>query len=666
MLVIILFKFNLVCEVTVNGESVGYIADKESFEAQVNEIINRETGGRIYVKDLNLDSRLWYDGDGQFDTAIIDIHQRDISFVEKCFEGCCRIVKEGGEILLCVSMEAILSEETAAMRDRLKREQMLSEVIQLPSGNILLHIIMSPQESFIMCNAKKLSKKITYSNRIVVDKEAFMKEMELAKRGETLIVRRYEYERLDSNILIPMYYITEGVSVAELTNTISETVLSDECCKEEKVVTINHLSKVFTKSGFSVDGLSALRQDRLRRYYRVNGPAVIIAVSKKDIAVGYTTDTAPFLVPDNLYVMIPKEGIDVRYLAGKLLSKSIKEQVVTLIRSHGLDKFIETKLIPGWTKIVRMGLDSSEGQQQFIHEISMKEFAEQEKEAITQEKRFRHSIRLRKHALIQNVSAFESLFHSLEYYMAEHSGAIIKPEDKLSTVSQMTVGEAMKILHKDLATISDRIERLTDGNDWGKCEIIEPQEFIESYEKQHTSTDFRFENGWTPLLYNDWLNKVLGITRDSGFNNNTYQEDELDEKTGKLLHYEGEPKYAAWFPRKALEQVLDNIVANARAHGFKDKSRKDYAIEADWKTDGLNMIISISNNGEPLPSDVDTDLVLEYGYTTALNQEGHGGIGGGEIAEIMRKFGGSARVTSTPDSDYTVTYELTMPLASDY
>ena len=42
IMLIILFKFDLVCEVTINGESVGYIADKDEFEAKINEIINKE------------------------------------------------------------------------------------------------------------------------------------------------------------------------------------------------------------------------------------------------------------------------------------------------------------------------------------------------------------------------------------------------------------------------------------------------------------------------------------------------------------------------------------------------------------------------------------------------------------------------------------------------
>ena len=112
--------------------------------------------------------------------------------------------------------------------------------------------------------------------------------------------------------------------------------------------------------------------------------------------------------------------------------------------------------------------------------------------------------------------------------------------------------------------------------------------------------------------------------------------------------------------------MLDNIVANACAHGFTDTTRKDYMIQTSWTTDGLYLLIKVANNGTPIHLDVNSDLILEYGYSSALNQNGHGGIGGGEIAEIMRKYSGDVKILSTPEKNFTVTYVLKMPLASLY
>ena len=54
IIAIILFKFNLVCEVTINGQSVGYVADKDEFEAKVNEIINKEEESKLFTVIENM------------------------------------------------------------------------------------------------------------------------------------------------------------------------------------------------------------------------------------------------------------------------------------------------------------------------------------------------------------------------------------------------------------------------------------------------------------------------------------------------------------------------------------------------------------------------------------------------------------------------------------
>lgn len=54
IMLIVLFKFDLVCEVTIAGESVGYIANKNEFESKVNEIINKEEEAKLYTTIENM------------------------------------------------------------------------------------------------------------------------------------------------------------------------------------------------------------------------------------------------------------------------------------------------------------------------------------------------------------------------------------------------------------------------------------------------------------------------------------------------------------------------------------------------------------------------------------------------------------------------------------
>lgn len=598
-------------------------------------------------KDSKSKEGLWSDlADGMFDAVLVELSSFSNISIEDTFAACNRIVKNGGEILFCMSKKNVLSEDTTFLHQYIKEQKTLQEIIQLPSGNILFHFVKMSHDRIVMCDATALTQK---ANEKAIDVTAFQKEIEMSgmpEREKNTIIRRFSYDSLNADILLPSYYLSlpkSGTLIGEITETITASIISDECQKEDHVVTINHLSNVFSKGRFNVDGLPLLKTDRIRRYYRVNGPAVIIAVSNKEIAIGYTTDVTTFLVPKNLFVLKPTAQVDVRFLASQMLSRSVKDQMVRLVYDSGHN----ATLTNSWRDLVRLEIPNIEQQQKQVQDIAFKDFALQEQYVEMRENGFRHSIRLRKHALSQNISAFDSLFSSLLYCMQEHNGRL-NSKDRLSSVSTMTVGEAMEIMRLRLRTICNRVANLSDEQDWGKCEIIEPQMFIEEYERTHHDSKFKFEHLWEE------------------FETNSFTKDVFDKKTGKLLFHKGESMNAAWFPKKALQQVFDNIVANACAHGFTDSARKDYVIQTSWTTDGLSLLIEIANNGTPMPSGINSDLIMEYGYSSALNQKGHGGIGGGEIAEIMRKYGGEVKILSTPEKNFTVTYVLKMPLASLY
>lgn len=600
-----------------------------------------------YYKDSESEEGLWTGlADAMFDAVLAEYSSFSEYSIEESFAACNRIVKEGGDILFCVSKESVLSDETAFLHQYIKEQKTLQDLVQLPSGNILFHFVKKPHDTIVMCDATTLGQK---TDERVVDVDTFLKEVKMAdmpEREEGPVMRRLSYDSLNTDILLPSYYLRQpksGTPVSEITEAEAAPILSDECSIDDHVVTVNQLSTVFSKGEFSVSDLPLLNTERLRRYYRVDGPAVIVAVSDKELAVGYTADNAIFLVPKNLYVLKPTAQVDVRFLASQILSHSVQEQIVRLV----YDKKHKATLVSKWRDWVRFDIPSVEQQQKQVQDIILKDFTLQEQYVDMREKGFRHSIRLRKHALSQNVSAFDSLFGSLLYCMQEHNGRL-NSKDRLSSVSTMTVGEAMETLRSRLRTICDRVAKLSDEQDWGKCEIIEPQTFIEEYEREHQDSKFRFKHLW------------------EDFETNCFTKDVFDKKTGKLLFHKGESVNAAWFPKRALQQVLDNIVANACAHGFTDTTYQDNVIQTNWTTDGLNLIIEVANNGAPMPSDVDSDLVLEYGYSSALNQNGHGGIGVGEIAEIMRKYGGDVKIVSTPEKKFTVTYVLKMPLASLY
>lgn len=492
-------------------------------------------------KDSKSKEGLWSDlADGMFDAVLVELSSFSNISIEDTFAACNRIVKNGGEILFCMSKKNVLSEDTTFLHQYIKEQKTLQEIIQLPSGNILFHFVKMSHDTIVMCDATALTQK---ANEKTIDVTAFQKEIEMSgmpEREKNTIIRRFSYDSLNVDILLPSYYLSlpkSGTLIGEITETITAPIISDECQKEDHVVTINYLSNVFSKGRFNVDELPLLKTDRIRRYYRVNGPAVIIAVSNKEIAIGYTTDVTTFLVPKNLFVLKPTAQVDVRFLASQMLSRSVKDQIVRLVYDSGHN----ATLTNSWRDLVRLEIPNIEQQQKQVQDIAFKDFALQEQYVEMRENGFRHSIRLRKHALSQNISAFDSLFSSLLYCMQEHNGRL-NSKDRLSSVSTMTVGEAMEIMRLRLRTICNRVANLSDEQDWGKCEIIEPQMFIEEYERTHHDSKFKFEHLWEE------------------FETNSFTKDVFDKKTGKLLFHKGESMNAAWFPKKLYSKCLTTLL----------------------------------------------------------------------------------------------------------
>ena len=138
----------------------------------------------------------------------------------------------------------------------------------------------------------------------------------------------------------------------------------------------------------------------------------------------------------------------------------------------------------------------------------------------------------------------------------------------------------------------------------------------------------------------------------------------LRDGTGNAKYHHTDDAEIFYAPVKALEQIFNNIVANAKAHGFANDSNNN-EIRFDWKSEDGDIVITIANNGVPLKDGVLGSDVLMSGFTTALNKDAadgnlHSGQGGFEIKSLMEGLGlGSVEVISQPDEEFPVIYKLT-------
>ena len=113
-----------------------------------------------------------------------------------------------------------------------------------------------------------------------------------------------------------------------------------------------------------------------------------------------------------------------------------------------------------------------------------------------------------------------------------------------------------------------------------------------------------------------------------------------------------------------FEQILDNIVANATKYGFTDKD-KNYCIRIIIENSYIDakeaVKITVVNNGNPLPKNMDEDRVFTYGQSSGKGE----GLGGWQIKNIVKHYDGRVELKNGDGSDtegFTVAYIITFPV----
>lgn len=231
---------------------------------------------------------------------------------------------------------------------------------------------------------------------------------------------------------------------------------------------------------------------------------------------------------------------------------------------------------------------------------------------------YKQEIHTRKHALSQNISALSSYWNKINNIRTKNND-IIDGSKFVGIVNPVPVSSILDSISNLISTIEKQVEHIADVNyDWGQSVEIKPQQFISNFIRKNATPEF-----------------LMTLSN------------RIEHKT-KMF-------YA---PLQAVERVFTNIVTNAKEHGFTDLARNDYEIAFDWFEENGNIVILISNNGNPLKDGVTEDMVFTYGFSTMFNVNGHNGIGGSETKSIMKKMG-DIEIISNPDERFPVTYKLT-------
>lgn len=473
---------------------------------------------------------------------------------------------------------------------------------------------------------------------------------------------------LNPEILWPSYYLTakpkEGMSLSEIVSfqdlkpknkediVFKKTRFNDEkeCIewilsdKEKNILVVapTNLSTRYEDAKLCKENLhpagTPLFEKQLGLLSNIMQPCVLLFGRKDKLVAGYIKDLpSEGIVAYWLFAcLVPKEGIDVRYVAALLLTPEIRNQIISIcegeVDAQLFPLIMDKIIVPNHTDLERAT---------FLSEANYNAFESSRKELEQEHESYIKAVRMRKHALTQSASAIEATFYALNAYRERQNGTI-SDNERISHIKQTTVKDAFEYLSMATKDLLVKLDHIADVEyTFTKPEWINPEEFVESYIQKH-------ENGW--------VNFKPVVKWAKGHN---LADKDLTDLSGETILHKGEPIYTMMFPRDALKQILDNIVSNAISHGFIDKSYHNYQLRFSWETDGTALKMCVENNGAPIPSDRSTSSLLEYGVSTSLNSNGHHGIGCNEIDSIMRKYDGKIELVSSPDDEFRVKYILT-------
>lgn len=473
---------------------------------------------------------------------------------------------------------------------------------------------------------------------------------------------------LDPTILWPSYYLTakpkKGMSLSEIVSfqdlgpqkkenlVFKKTKFNDEkeCIewilsdKEKNILVVapTNLSTRYEDAKLCKENLhpagDPLFEKQLGLFSNIMQPCVLLFGRKDKLVAGYIKDlpSEGIVAYRQFACLVPKEGIDVRYVAALLVTPEVRNQIISIcegeVDAQLFPLIMDKIIVPNHTDLERAT---------FLSEANYNAFASSRKELEQEHKHYVKAVRMRKHALTQSASSIEATFYALNAYRERKNGTI-SDNERISRIAQTTVKDAFEYLSKATKDLLVKLDHIADVEyTFTKPEWINPEEFVESYIQKH-------ENGWVnfkPIV--KWT-KGHNLT-----------DKDLIDLSGETILHKGEPIYTMMFPRDALKQILDNIVSNAISHGFIDKSYHNYQLRFSWKIDGTTLKICVENNGAPIPFDRSTSSLLEYGVSTSLNSNGHHGIGCNEIDGIIRKYDGKIELVSSPDDEFKVKYILT-------
>lgn len=570
-------------------------------------------------------------------------------------------LEDGGKLACIVSANFLYRKDNKVrtIRESLIKDKAIASVVMLPSNIftgssiaqaaiVLTKGIENEEIHFGDASghtrfAKSVYRATTFDLESFLD--AFKSDIEDTQEGyepcEDQTGVAVPYEKLVGSDLTPSLYLApkpeNGIPLSDLVEEVTD--LRGKDISAEYFLTGSSIPAAMHRKPFVPVKVEDGKVSTAKKHVQVPENAVILAIVGGNIRTVYTEGfTGKIAFPAGfIKILRPINGISAKYIAAVLSTKIVADQIkaqtvgVTIPRLNKLDL----------TQIIVPVHKTAEEREQLVAEVLSSEMSDLESELQETLDSRKREVRSTRHAMIQTLSALSSNWEQLKMFAELHEEGV-KLSDTVGRINPISVKDLMESIGYAMSTLQRQVESLRfEKPDWGKDAEINPYKFINDYISTHSSPSVRMVN--------------IG-------NDNVADFPYFDDETGDAKYHHTDAAEIFYAPVRLLERIFNNIVANAKAHGFTADS-KNNEIRFDWKSEDGGIVITIANNGRPLKEGVSGEDVLMSGFTTALNENAsdgtlHSGQGGFEIKSLMDGLG-EVEVISQPDAEFPVIYKLT-------
>lgn len=385
-------------------------------------------------------------------------------------------------------------------------------------------------------------------------------------------------------------------------------------------------------------------QYRASTYLDGNTNAVIFKQDKDDIKTAlFLSSGHPVVVEGSFFrdkrimVFYPCRGVDVLKLLAVLKMPVVYRQIQAY-EEFGLNNHLKDILIP-WNELVI----NDEKKRLLTEEDS---FKTQENKFNEMKTEYINEVRMRKHDMRPHMKQLKSAKNLMQHYI-----------DNLNTEENVREHLCRQLTRFQVALthLSDIIEHLSDEEQFGESERFCLTDYFEKLITESSGNFFDIVFNVDSKAVERYLQHKLYAFRDHIIAS-------AKDPNNKMREYSFSThwSYAIIAPLD-FDRMVQNILENARKHGFTDQSRTDYVIWITLSVDPRKdmYIIDFMNNGTPLPDGMTKARYGLKGEKAGLT--GGTGYGGYIVKKIVSHYGGDLDVFC---KDGITTVRILLPIAT--